>query len=289
MDECLASHFFQRYNAFIDGGWFGDDSIGLMGATMYLCYLRHAGKDGKSWPSNRLLVKEMGVYDDRRISSTRFKLISTGLLKLESPAQGQNAAIYSVLLPPVRKTPRPQDPPSKSTPRPKAPHTPRPKAPMTPRPKALLHNKEEQHIEQHIEQHMAEPAPPGELGSAFNKYMDFPLKGGKTWTLTKDGYTTLRNGHAKIDVKAELKLAKCWMESNPAKRKTAAGMMRCLNGWMARAKPKEEFAGPSAGGLWTPDLPRRVPDAEELADLQAYLKQCKAEDAVKAMAKAEKP
>jgi hypothetical protein len=37
-------------------------------------------------------------------------------------------------------------------------------------------------------------------------------------------------------VDRELKLARLWVETNPAKRKTRRGMGRFLNGWLCRSK-----------------------------------------------------
>lgn len=80
----------------------------------------------------------------------------------------------------------------------------------------------------------------------------FPVDGdpeNPTWSITEDEFQTLRDAFPALDIAQECKRALAWVKSNPANRKTAKGMMRFLNGWMARnqnrggaSKPVESFA-----------------------------------------------
>jgi len=65
----------------------------------------------------------------------------------------------------------------------------------------------------------------------------FRLKNGEVFQLTEELYRTYIETYHEIDVHSELKRASAWLESNPSKRKTRAGMPKFLNGWLARCKP----------------------------------------------------
>jgi hypothetical protein len=72
------------------------------------------------------------------------------------------------------------------------------------------------------------------LAQGEEPHMTFPIKGGKTWALSKDIVANFRSTYGG-DVDGELRKAQSWCEVNPAKRKTAKGMPRFLNGWLTRA------------------------------------------------------
>jgi hypothetical protein len=80
----------------------------------------------------------------------------------------------------------------------------------------------------------------------------FPVVGNPqepNWSITDEEFETLRAAFPTLDIGQECKKALAWVKSNPVNRKTAKGMMRFLNGWMARnqnrggaSKPAESFA-----------------------------------------------
>jgi len=65
----------------------------------------------------------------------------------------------------------------------------------------------------------------------------FPLKDGSEYSLPDDLLAEMRITYPAIDVDFQLKRARLWLRSNPAKRKTKRGMPRFLNGWMSRQQP----------------------------------------------------
>ena len=61
----------------------------------------------------------------------------------------------------------------------------------------------------------------------------FPVVGnGHTWDLTAETLAKLQTAYPNLDVLAQCRRAKSWLESNPRKRKTHNGMPRFLNAWM---------------------------------------------------------
>jgi hypothetical protein len=86
----------------------------------------------------------------------------------------------------------------------------------------------------------------------------FPVKSGKPWHLTHDQHQALMAAHPHRDVDGELMKAALWCEANPAKRKTATGMLRFLNGWLGRAEPSGDEPAASASLL-----PRYDPTADD--------------------------
>jgi len=59
--------------------------------------------------------------------------------------------------------------------------------------------------------------------------------GPKSWSLTQDRLDAWTDAYPGVDVYAECKKARAWLDANPTKRKTAKGMAKFLNGWMARS------------------------------------------------------
>lgn len=60
----------------------------------------------------------------------------------------------------------------------------------------------------------------------------------KTWNLIESKLAEYQELYPDLDVLFELKKAKQWIIDNPGSTKTAKGMTRYLNGWMARAQNK---------------------------------------------------
>jgi len=94
--------------------------------------------------------------------------------------------------------------------------------------------------------------------------MEFECDGLKsTYTLTESEVARYAAAYPKLDIEAEARMAKAWLESNPDRRKTYTGMPRFLNNWFskstnsARAAPggrggarPEQIATPARGGLF---------------------------------------
>ncbi len=74
--------------------------------------------------------------------------------------------------------------------------------------------------------------------------MDFLLRSGHTWTLLGDTLSDYQSTFRRVAVVSELRKAQLWLVANPARRKTARGMPRFLNAWLAR----EDRRSPTVGG-----------------------------------------
>lgn len=68
----------------------------------------------------------------------------------------------------------------------------------------------------------------------------FILKTGENWLLPAGKFEEYQTVYPKADVKGELRKAAQWLRDNPNRRKTGAGMLKFLNGWLARCKPSEQ-------------------------------------------------
>lgn len=64
-----------------------------------------------------------------------------------------------------------------------------------------------------------------------------PLKSG-THPVMNDDVLQYIQTYRNIDLEQELKSMYAWLESNPAKRKTATGMKRFINSWLQRANDR---------------------------------------------------
>ncbi len=71
----------------------------------------------------------------------------------------------------------------------------------------------------------------------------FVLRSGKSWQLPIGKLEEYRRAYSGIDIESELQKAGQWLIDNPAKRKTAGGMPKFLNGWLGRAKPQGDNGG----------------------------------------------
>lgn len=91
--------------------------------------------------------------------------------------------------------------------------------------------------------------------------LTFPCVGTPpTWDLTCTLAAKLKDAYPALDRKAEYMKALAWLEANPARRKTARGMARFLNGWLERAQ--NSGRGAITGRLTpesaVPDAPRKL-------------------------------
>lgn len=73
-------------------------------------------------------------------------------------------------------------------------------------------------------------------------------KGSKTWTLPATKLAEYREAYPSLDVDVELRKARQWCRDNPAKRKTAGGMLRFLTTWLNRAQDRGGGARASPPG-----------------------------------------
>jgi hypothetical protein len=76
------------------------------------------------------------------------------------------------------------------------------------------------------------------LASPPPSFPNFPTVGSetdpKTWALPDELVAALTEAYPGVDVPAECRKVHVWAITNPKKRKTASGMPRCLNLWMAK-------------------------------------------------------
>jgi hypothetical protein len=86
----------------------------------------------------------------------------------------------------------------------------------------------------------AEPAIAASAATTASIVIFQTVKGKKSaeqqWALTEKFVEELRAGFPSVDVVAEAKKAKLWMDGNESKRKTASGMKDFLFRWMERAQ-----------------------------------------------------
>ncbi len=68
--------------------------------------------------------------------------------------------------------------------------------------------------------------------------ISFILKSGEEYRLTAEDLSRLTKTFPHVDINQELAEAAIWCQANPAKRKTASGMLRFLSGWLKRSAPE---------------------------------------------------
>ena len=77
------------------------------------------------------------------------------------------------------------------------------------------------------------------------------LNDGGTYKVTRSEAERYQVLYPAVDVMQELRNAAGWLEGNPTRRKTKAGIKRYINGWLA----KEQDKGGGKGGNNTPYNP----------------------------------
>ena len=65
-----------------------------------------------------------------------------------------------------------------------------------------------------------------------------PLNDATEYAVTQAQFDKWRELYPAVDVMQELRAMKGWLEANPKKRKTKNGIMRFINGWLARTQDK---------------------------------------------------
>ena len=75
-----------------------------------------------------------------------------------------------------------------------------------------------------------------ELLPNWAQSLRFRLRNGDLWTITAELLETLRSVHKESDIRDQSRLAAVWLETNPAKRKTASGMPSFIAKWLGRSR-----------------------------------------------------
>lgn len=75
-----------------------------------------------------------------------------------------------------------------------------------------------------------------ELLPNWTQTLRFRLRNGEHWTITAELLETLRSVHKESDIRDQSRLAAVWLETNPAKRKTASGMPSFIAKWLGRSR-----------------------------------------------------
>lgn len=81
--------------------------------------------------------------------------------------------------------------------------------------------------------------------------VEMVLNDGGTYKVTRSEAERYQALYPAVDVMQELRNAAGWLEGNPTRRKTKAGIKRYINGWLAR----EQDNGKGKGGSSTPYAP----------------------------------
>lgn len=74
------------------------------------------------------------------------------------------------------------------------------------------------------------------LSSIWAQSLLFRLRTGETWKLSEQLINTFRTFYKESEIRDNCRMAAVWLETNPARRKTAAGMPNFLGAWLARAR-----------------------------------------------------
>lgn len=87
------------------------------------------------------------------------------------------------------------------------------------------------------------------------------LKDGTTYDVTENEMEIFKQAYPKIDIEDEVRKMVAWCYSNTSQRKTKRGIKRFINGWLNRAKPKQN------NGLMTQrEYARTTSVQDELSD-----------------------
>ena len=65
------------------------------------------------------------------------------------------------------------------------------------------------------------------------------LKSGRDYQPPAELIEVLRSAYPDIDVDEELRKMEAWCMCNPSNRKTERGVMKFINSWLSRARPKK--------------------------------------------------
>ncbi len=87
--------------------------------------------------------------------------------------------------------------------------------------------------------------------------------GGKTWNVTRGYLDGLGDTYPGIDLMAECRKAKAWLDANPRKLKTYSGMKAFLTSWFSRAQNRLGSSLPYSQPRGTSSLPDSVIHTED--------------------------
>lgn len=103
---------------------------------------------------------------------------------------------------------------------------------------------------------------------------NLPQNDGLFFQITKEQYGRWQELYPAVNVKSELSKIIGWLEANPAKRKTARGMLRFVNSWLSREQdkahmpvlapqmPARGFQPPNPTVTILPGLPTQIRDLQ---------------------------
>lgn len=103
---------------------------------------------------------------------------------------------------------------------------------------------------------------------------NLPQNDGLFFQITKEQYERWKELYPAVNVKSELSKIIGWLEANPAKRKTARGMLRFVNSWLSREQdkahmpvlapqmPARGFQPPNPTVTILPGLPTQIRDLQ---------------------------
>lgn len=74
------------------------------------------------------------------------------------------------------------------------------------------------------------------LSAVWSNSLLFRLRDGSTWKASEELLNTFRIFYKESEIRDNFRLAAVWLETNPARRKTEAGMPNFLGAWLARAR-----------------------------------------------------
>ena len=91
------------------------------------------------------------------------------------------------------------------------------------------------------------------------------LKDGDHWEPAEKDVLAWQHAYQEIDVFVEMNAMSCWLQANPAKRKTKRGMNRFVNAWLQRAnKQGGSPVGLISGAESTDAVPLRAWSMEDM-------------------------
>lgn len=94
--------------------------------------------------------------------------------------------------------------------------------------------------------------------------------GAKAVSVTEDQVSGWREAFPGVDVLAELRKAKAWLEANPSRRKTARGIPAFVVSWLGRAQDRSK-PSTATGGRASPSPPASGPRGPAVAALQSQV------------------
>ena len=80
--------------------------------------------------------------------------------------------------------------------------------------------------------------------------IELPLNDGSMFGVPQDKYNEWLSLYPAVDVMQELRNMRGWLDSNKKKRKTKAGIMRFITGWLSREQDSPHFAKTTKGRDW---------------------------------------